>query len=60
MDCKNCGSRLRRLPRKGFLLLKVYPIFGYYPWECPICRVPVMMKKQHQRKSQSVQESGAD
>jgi hypothetical protein len=60
MHCKHCGSKLRRLPRRGSLQQKFYPLFGYYPWECPICRVPVMLRKQHQRKSQSVQENSGD
>jgi hypothetical protein len=60
MHCKNCGSNLRRIPRKGVLQQKVYTLFGYYPWECPICRAPILLRKQHQRKSHKVQESGAD
>jgi len=60
MHCKACGSKLRRIPRKGFLQLKIYPLFGYYPWECPVCRELNLVRKQHQRKSQTVQESGAD
>ncbi|HWA93698.1 MAG TPA: hypothetical protein VG844_03785 [Terracidiphilus sp.] len=38
--CKQCGgSRMRRLPREGFMQKNIYAIFGYYPWECPVCRV---------------------
>jgi hypothetical protein len=29
---------MRRLPRAGFLQQTVWPVFGLYPWECPICR----------------------
>lgn len=37
--CKRCGSsRMRRLPREGFLQRNVLNSFGYYPWECPVCR----------------------
>jgi len=60
MYCKSCGTNLRRIPRKGFLQQKVYPSFGYYPWECPVCRETVMAKKQHQPRSRKPQESGAD
>jgi hypothetical protein len=60
MHCKNCGAPLRRLARKGFLQLKVYPVFGLYPWECPLCRKELMVKKQYVRKRRSVQQHGAD
>jgi len=37
--CPECGSeQLRRLARQGLLQRKVYPLFGLFPWECPICR----------------------
>ena len=35
MYCETCGCEMRRFARKGFLQEKVYPFFGYYPWECP-------------------------
>jgi len=60
MHCRDCGNNLRRLARKGFLQLKVYPLFGYYPWECPVCRKSQMIRKQHLRKGRSVQEHSAD
>jgi hypothetical protein len=51
---------MQRLPRKGFLQLNVYPWFGYYPWECPFCREPMMVKKRHQPRKHRVRESTAD
>lgn len=49
-SCPDCGSRhLRRLPRQGFLQQKVLPFFGYYPWECPICRETKFFKKRGKR-----------
>jgi hypothetical protein len=37
--CDYCpGKEYRRLNRNGFLERKVYPIFGFYPWECALCR----------------------
>jgi hypothetical protein len=60
MHCRECGSNLRRLARKGFLQLKVYPFFGYYPWECPVCRKTLMVRKQYLRKTRSVQGNSAD
>ncbi len=48
--CPDCGSRhLRRLPRQGFMQLKVYPFFGYFPWECPICRQTRLYRKRGKR-----------
>lgn len=55
MECMRCGSEMRRLMRESFLQRKVYPLFGYYPWECPICRTPVLFKKRHPRKRRSKQ-----
>jgi len=60
VHCKQCGSKLRRISRKGFLQLNFFPLFGFYPWECPICRTIVMRKKQHQRKRRDAQETNAD
>lgn len=50
MHCKNCGCSLRRVSRRGFLQKRVYTFFGYYPWECPICRETVFIRKQYQGK----------
>jgi hypothetical protein len=55
-ECSRCGSNLRRLSRKGFLQRRVYTWFGYYPWECPVCRDLLLIKKQHQRKRHNVVE----
>jgi len=35
---------MRRMGRTGFLQDKVFPLFGYYPWECPICRRTRMVR----------------
>ena len=53
MHCTECGSEMRRLMRESFLQRNVYPLFGYYPWECPLCREPILFKKRHQRKGRS-------
>ena len=55
-ECPKCGSRLRRLERKGFLQQSVYPKFGYYPWECPVCRELIFRKKRHQLKRRRPEE----
>jgi len=48
--CPSCGSnKLRRLPRFGFLQQKVFPIFGFFPWECPICRQTRLYRKRGKR-----------
>jgi predicted RNA-binding Zn-ribbon protein involved in translation (DUF1610 family) len=48
--CPDCGSQhLRRLPRQGFLQKKVYTFFGYFPWECPICREVKLFRKRGKR-----------
>jgi hypothetical protein len=47
MVCRKCGcDALRREPRNGFLQMKVYPMFGLYPWECMMCRNVLLYRKQ--------------
>jgi hypothetical protein len=48
---------LRRLARQGFLQKEIYSRFGYYPWECPLCREPMLVKQQHRLKKRSDVES---
>jgi hypothetical protein len=40
---------MRRLGRAGFLLGRIYPLFGYYPWECPLCRKMRLMRMRGRR-----------
>jgi DNA-directed RNA polymerase subunit RPC12/RpoP len=43
--CRQCGShRVYRVFRKGFLQIKIYPLFGYYPWKCRQCKGHSMLK----------------
>jgi DNA-directed RNA polymerase subunit RPC12/RpoP len=51
--CKRCGNVLRRLKREGFLETSFFTFFGYFPWECPLCRSRVLVKKQYPRKKRS-------
>lgn len=51
--CEYCGNELRRLARQGFMQTKIYSRFGYYPWECPLCREPMLVKQQHRLKRES-------
>ncbi len=60
MHCQKCGTTMRRLSRRGFLQQKVFSFFGYYPWECPLCRKLVLLKKQFPRRSRRTQENSAD
>jgi hypothetical protein len=41
---------MRRLPRAGFLQQYILPFFGYYPWECPICRKPRLIRYRGSRE----------
>jgi hypothetical protein len=56
MHCVRCGSPLRRLARESFLQRKVYSMFGYYPWECPLCREPILFKQRGVRIRRSLHE----
>jgi hypothetical protein len=49
--CPKCKrSDLQRIARKGFWQNKVLPYFGYYPWECPVCRTVFSLKKRNIRR----------
>ena len=38
MQCPRCGDRaLYRKGRCGFLEVRLYPLFGLYPWRCVSC-----------------------
>jgi hypothetical protein len=38
-NCHHCGAAvLRRVNRNGYLQNIVFPYFGYFPWECVMCR----------------------
>jgi len=53
MHCVTCGCEMRRLMRESFLQRRVYPHFGYYPWECPLCRELTLYKVRHLKKRRS-------
>jgi len=56
MHCTECGTSLRRQERKSFLQQRIYPIFGFYPWYCPVCRKVTMLRKRYMRKRRRKQE----
>jgi hypothetical protein len=53
MYCVTCGCEMRRLTRESFMQREIYPLFGYYPWECPLCRELIMYKVRSVRKRKS-------
>lgn len=47
LRCPNCRrEQLARIARHGFLRRKLFPVFGFYPWECAICRRQFMLWKR--------------
>lgn len=56
LQCVRCGNDMRRLGRQGFLERKIYSYFGYYPWECPICRERVFLKRKHEQNRRTLAE----
>jgi hypothetical protein len=48
--CNRCqGTAFRRVNREGFLQQVVYPYFGFYPWECVMCRRKVYFRDEGRR-----------
>jgi hypothetical protein len=48
--CNRCkGRSFRRVNREGFLQRAVYSYFGFYPWECVMCRRKVYYRDEGRR-----------
>ncbi len=44
--CFWCGStKFRLVNRAGFLQMHILSFFGFYPWECVICRRKTLLRK---------------
>ena len=49
--CPECGAdRVYRIERRGFLRRRVYPIFGFYPWQCKECGYEVVLRKRNRKR----------
>jgi DNA-directed RNA polymerase subunit RPC12/RpoP len=45
LQCPRCQQlTMRRIKRSGFLQKNLLTWFGYYPWECAICRLRKLIK----------------
>ena len=45
--CSKCKQdKASRVARVGFLRRRVYSLFGFYPWECGICRSQFLARKR--------------
>jgi predicted nucleic-acid-binding Zn-ribbon protein len=52
LRCPKCRSlSMRRISRTGFLQEKIFPMLGYYPWECVNCRLEKLFRNRGPRKS---------
>jgi len=50
-DCPKCGfNQPRRLPRASWLERRLLPVFGCFPWECPLCRIHFYRKNRIDRE----------
>lgn len=48
--CKRCkGKAFRRVNRESFMQRVVYTYFGYYPWECVMCRSQTYWRDEGRR-----------
>jgi len=48
--CPVCGAdQLYRMARVGFMRRHVFPLFGYYPWQCKECGGEAMLRKRNRR-----------
>lgn len=54
LRCPKCRSlSMRRIRRSGFLQKNIFPILGFYPWECSHCRLERLFRNRGPRKSSS-------
>jgi hypothetical protein len=44
---------MRRVGRHGFLEKKIFPLFGFYPWECGSCRIVKLFKNRGSRRTRT-------
>jgi hypothetical protein len=51
MACPRCAIKVRRTQRRGLLQKHVLPLFGFFPWECPVCREPIFFRKRDKQRS---------
>ncbi|HEY3628107.1 MAG TPA: hypothetical protein VGL00_17595, partial [Terracidiphilus sp.] len=52
--CPKCKrSAMRRVGRHGFLEKKIFPLFGFYPWECGSCRIVKLFKNRGSRRTRT-------
>jgi DNA-directed RNA polymerase subunit RPC12/RpoP len=51
VHCEECGSdKVLRVSRQGFLRIKIFPMFGIYPWRCSRCGRDVLLRKRRRAK----------
>jgi hypothetical protein len=56
MLCPKCKDEtLFRLERKGFLRVSVFPLFGYFPWQCRGCKSVSLLRVRGKRRRESSQ-----
>jgi hypothetical protein len=54
-NCSHCESHeFRRLNRMGFFEKNVLARFGYFPWECVLCRRKVYLRGDGHSRSNGV------
>jgi hypothetical protein len=59
MLCPSCNRNgMRRVKRTGLFQTRIFPIFGYYPWECSFCRAVKLFKSRGGRRSRRTQGTG--
>jgi hypothetical protein len=47
LRCPKCRhEQLARIARHGYFRRNIWPIFGFYPWECAICRRQFLLWKR--------------
>jgi hypothetical protein len=59
--CPKCNfSQPRRLPRTTWFERRLMPWFGFYPWECPLCRIHFYRKNRIDREHRMHTESSTE
>lgn len=49
--CPICGGdRMYRVERRGFLRRAIFPLVGYYPWQCKECANEAMLRKRNRKR----------
>lgn len=57
LKCPKCHCRdVYRMQRVGILQIVLYPLLGYFPWECCRCRKTYLLKGRNFHEREQIEQ----